>query len=65
MIKNKPYKDGVTLKQILEDGWSSGFQPEQTIMEAGQMGYSISLKKVLIYWDLLTNEMEKDIGVLR
>lgn len=46
----KPYRDGVTLKQIIDDGWSRGFHPEQTLEEASEMGFSLSKEDLLVEW---------------
>lgn len=42
------YVRGTPLKQILFDGWSRGFDPEQTLKEASAAGYSMCVVKPLI-----------------
>ena len=54
----KPYRDNVSLKCIIEDGWSRGFMIEQTVDEAKVMGYSTSIEEVQKQWDILTRGME-------
>lgn len=56
MNNKKPYKDGVTLEQILLDGWSRGFQAAQTVEECNIMGYTIDLEHVNTYWKTLNEE---------
>lgn len=53
-IRNKPYKDWVTLEQILEDGWSRGFHAPQTKREAREMGFEVSLPEITVFWERLT-----------
>ncbi len=58
-MKKKPYKDWVSLYQIVKDGWSRGFKPEQTVDEAGIMGYSITLEEVNELWEGFKKEYEE------
>jgi hypothetical protein len=52
----QPYKKGSTLEQIIEDGWSSGFQISQTMIEIELMGYHSNLNYVRSEW----NRMDKE-----
>lgn len=56
MNNKKPYKDGVTLEQILLDGWSRGFLAEQTVEECAEMGYIVDYGYVNEYWKTLSEE---------
>lgn len=48
---NKPYVDGTSLEDIIEDGWSRGFPPSQTIEEAKMMGFDLPLWYLLAEWE--------------
>lgn len=48
---NKPYVDGISLEDIIEDGWSRGFPPSQTIEEAKMMGFDLPLWYLLAEWE--------------
>ena len=58
------YVDGITLPQILEDGWCRGFEADQTVSEAEYMGFLIPEEEVIQHWKLLDKEfneaMEKE-----
>jgi hypothetical protein len=54
----KPYRDNTPLEEILRDGWSRGFLPEQTIEEASAMGFKVSEEDVDIAWHNFQTEME-------
>lgn len=54
----KPYKDGVSLEDIIEDGWSRGFQTSQVIGEAHQMGYNITRREVMDKYIEYESKME-------
>ena len=55
----KPYKDNVTLSYIIKDGWSRGFRPEQTISEAKEMGFELSLDELLQEWENHNKQYEE------
>ena len=55
----KPYKDNVTLSYIIKDGWSRGFRPEQTISEAKEMGFELSLDELLQEWEKYSKQYEE------
>jgi len=57
----KPYKDGVTLAQIIEDGWARGFLPNQTVEEAEIMGYHVTMMEVENAWKKLDIEFEEAV----
>lgn len=57
----KPYKDGVTSTQIIEDGWARGFDIMQTKSELEQMGFDISIDKIKDDWSLLDTAFEYDM----
>ena len=59
----KPYKDFVTLKDIIEDGWARGFQVEQTVEEANIMGFLVDNTKVTTAWKKLTETYNKHFKV--
>ena len=42
----KAYKEGTKISEILEDGWSRGFQISQTRSELLQMGYGMTFLQV-------------------
>ena len=48
----QPYVDGITLPQILEDGWCRGFETDQTMEEAKYMGFTITEEDISIQWKL-------------
>lgn len=50
-MSNKPYKDRVSLEEIMHDGWSRGFNPEQTLAEARDMGFTITPDLLSITWE--------------
>ncbi len=54
----KPYKDGVTLNDIIIDGWSRGFFHCQTIDEARIMGYEIDEDSLRDKWLTLDSQYE-------
>jgi hypothetical protein len=54
---NKPYVDGVSLEDIIEDGWSRGFPPSQTIEEAKMMGFDLPLEHLLAEWQRYDDAM--------
>lgn len=49
-MSKKPYHDHVSLEEIIEDGWSRGFVPEQTVDGAAAMGYTVTLFEVQERW---------------
>lgn len=51
------YKLGTPLPAIIEDGWSRGFYPMQTLQEARALGYVVSLEWIQAHWARLTQEM--------
>ena len=53
------YKPGTTLNQILEDGWSRGFEYEQTLMEAHASGYTVTITEIKAEWFRLDNKYEQ------
>jgi hypothetical protein len=53
----RPYKEGVSLKAIMEDGWSRGFHFSQTVEEAGIMGYTVTKEEVLAKWEEMNKWM--------
>jgi len=55
----KPYKDSATLDDIITDGWSRGFEIEQTMDECRMMGYEVDYNLVFDKWELLTTEMDE------
>jgi hypothetical protein len=54
----KPYKDHVTLEAMVIDGWSRGFDPDQTVEETAIMGFSIDIEKVKAAWATLDDQMD-------
>lgn len=56
-----PYKVGTTLDQIIRDGWSRGFDPEQTLREAGVMGFDLDKAALSLQWTNLTADMDRDM----
>ena len=60
-IRKKPYKEFVTLKDIIEDGWSRGFQVEQTVEEANIMGFLVDNIQVTEAWGKLTDTYNKHL----
>jgi len=54
---NLPYRPGTPLDAIVEDGFYRGFKPEQTIIEAHEMGYEIRIKDLEMWWGKLEREM--------
>lgn len=50
IMSKKPYHDHVSFEEIIEDGWSRGFDPEQTVDEAAAMGYTVTLFEVQERW---------------
>ncbi len=61
----KRYKEGTTLNQIIEDGWSRGFKAKQTVSEAAAMGFGITKDELFAVWDYLERKMEHDLGCKR
>lgn len=55
----KVYRDGTTLDQIIFDGWSRGFLPDQTLCEALAQGYSVTLDQILLRWSDLDKEYQQ------
>jgi hypothetical protein len=53
----KVYRPGVGLQAILWDGWSRGFYPRQTLVEARAQGFVVSLEWIEAHWQAMTNEM--------
>ena len=55
------YRRHTKLQYILEDGWSRGFEPEQTLQEASAAGYARCVVKPLlqITWDRLDAEFQE------
>ena len=55
---DKPFRDGTTLDEIMQDGWSRGFNPEQTVSECVVMGFThISLSDVVAAWKELDDNV--------
>lgn len=54
----KPYKETVTLYEIVKDGWSRGFDPEQTRQDAGDMGYDITIDSIKTSWLAFQDDMD-------
>jgi hypothetical protein len=52
------YKPGTTRDEMISDGWSRQFLPEQTIEEMAASGEIITKKQLLDCWSILTQEME-------
>ena len=61
-MKQKPYHDWVPLANIVADGWSRGFHPEQTVDEAAEMGFTITIIEVKNQWKVLTDNMNSYLG---
>jgi len=61
-VSRQPYTLETTLKQMIEDGWSRGFQPEQTVAEAESMKFTVTKEKVLADWLVLTTKMENGMN---
>lgn len=58
----KPYKDGTPVFEILWDGWSRGFKPEQTHAELAIMGYTdITIEDIKSIWSLMAFKMNADL----
>lgn len=53
------YKRHTKLNSILLDGWSMGFQPEQTLREASAAGYALCVVEPQLnaYWGRLDAEV--------
>ncbi len=56
------YREGTTLKEIVEDGWSRGLHSSQTLQEAQDMGYPLNIHVLFVWWAELDKEFEKDLG---
>jgi len=54
---NKPYVENTPLSEILIDGWSRGFGPEQTLAEADAMDFELTREELDAAWDQLEQEM--------
>lgn len=60
----QPYKLGTDLVTIVIDGWSRGFDVQQTIDEAFVMGYDVDEERIKAQWGLLTAySMDESEGV--
>lgn len=59
----RPYIEGVSVLQIIEDGWSRDFDPLQTYQEIKDMGFRrVSLPQVKIAFAVHTQYFEKSMG---
>lgn len=47
----KPYRDGVTLQDIIAAGWARDFQILQTYSEAHTMGFDVDIEYIYIVWE--------------
>lgn len=63
MGREKAYVDGTTLQQILDDGWSRGFLPQQTLEEAEAQGFSLSAEELTAAWKVWDDKLSKDMEV--
>jgi hypothetical protein len=52
------YKEGTTAFYIIQDGWSRGFEIEQTHQELAAQGYHIDLESVHKFFVLFDEWME-------
>lgn len=54
------YRRYTKLQYILEDGWSRGFEPEQTLQEASAAGYARCVVEPILQptWDRLDAEFQ-------
>jgi hypothetical protein len=58
---NRPYREDTTLDDIIKDGWARGFALSQTIYEAKQMGFTITVEELRTQWRALDDQFEKDL----
>ena len=61
MELEKAYKEGTTLQEIIDDGWSRGFLLDQTLREATAQGYEITSEYLRRAWDLWDQKMMEDM----
>lgn len=54
------YKEGTPLAEIIDDGWSRGFQLEQTVKEATAMGFEVTEAFVKARWESLEENIACD-----
>lgn len=59
---SKKYHEGTPLLAIIQDGWSRGFEVEQTLEEARDMGYAVDRGYIVKTWLFLDEEMERDLN---
>lgn len=59
-LSKNVYRRHVTLQQIIEDGWSQGFMPEQTIREASNAGYArcVTEARIMDTWRRMDEDYE-------
>lgn len=60
MENKKPYVEGTTLEKILLDGWSRGFEVQQTVDECNEMGHNVDTKLVEACWQVLDDHFATD-----
>lgn len=53
------YKPHVTAQEMSLDGWSRGFDPQQTLEEMTAMGIDISLMQIENHWKILDEGIKK------
>ena len=59
----KPYKEGTPLNVIINDGFSRGFNAKQTVKEAKEMGYDVTIEYVRDEWIKMNNAMLSQMGL--
>lgn len=57
------YKECTPLAEIIYDGWSRGFQPKQSVIEAEQSGYYVTLEHVMDMYSKHDDVYNNDMGV--
>jgi len=53
------YKDGTNAQDMSIDGWSRGFEPQQTLDEMRAMGVEITKQQLKTHWDRLDQGFNK------
>lgn len=58
---NKAYPDGTSADTVIMDGWTRGFEIEQTIRELRELGHLHTVTQVRAAWDKLDDNFFRSL----